>query len=65
LPTRIDGVAPEAALDHMRIDKKVKAGRMRLILLRGIGDSFVTADYSEPALLRTLDAHFSAAAMSG
>ena len=60
LPTRIDGVAPETALDHMRIDKKVKAGRMRLVLLRGIGDSFVTADYSEPALLRTLDAYFNA-----
>jgi 3-dehydroquinate synthase len=49
----------------MRIDKKVKAGRMRLVLLRGIGESFVTADYSEPALMRTLDAHFGAAAVSG
>jgi 3-dehydroquinate synthase len=65
LPTRVDGVSPETALDHMRIDKKVKAGRMRLVLLRGIGDSFVTADYSEPALMRTLDAHFGAAAVSG
>jgi 3-dehydroquinate synthase len=60
LPTHIDGVSPETALDHMRIDKKVKAGRMRLVLLRGIGDSFVTADYSQPALLRTLHAHFGA-----
>ncbi len=60
LPTRIDGVSPEAALDHMRIDKKVKAGRIRLVLLRGIGESFVTADYPEAALLRTLDAHFPA-----
>ncbi len=65
LPTRIDGVSPSAALDHMRIDKKVKAGRMRLVLLRSIGDSFVTADYSEPALLRTLDAHFTPTAASG
>jgi 3-dehydroquinate synthase len=64
LPTRIDNVAPAAALDHMRIDKKVKEGRIRLVLLRAIGDSFVTADYSEPALLRTLDAHFSGAARS-
>ncbi len=58
LPTKIAGVAPSEALDHMRIDKKVKAGRMRLVLLRSIGASFVTADYSEPALLRTLSAHF-------
>jgi 3-dehydroquinate synthase len=60
LPTRIEGVAPSTALDHMRIDKKVKSGRMRLVLLRSIGESFVAADYSEPALLRTLDAHFGA-----
>jgi 3-dehydroquinate synthase len=58
LPTRIEGVPPSTALDHMRIDKKVTGGRMRLVLLRSIGESFVTADYSEPALLRTLDAHF-------
>ncbi len=62
LPTRIEGVAPTAALEHMRIDKKVKGGRIRLVLLRGIGDSFVTGDYSEPALRRTLDAHFGARA---
>ena len=29
-------------LEHMRIDKKVKEGRMRFVLLRSIGDSFVT-----------------------
>jgi hypothetical protein len=29
-----------------------------LVLLRGIGDSFVTADYPEPALQRTLSAYF-------
>ena len=65
LPTRIEGVTPAAALDHMRIDKKVKAGRIRLVLLRSIGHSFVTADYSEPALLRTLDAYFDAAVVNG
>ena len=55
-----------AALDNLRdkldpIDKKVQGGRMRLVLLRSIGDSFVTADYSEQALQRTLDAHFGSA----
>ena len=39
------GVTPEAALEHMRIDKKVQGGRIRLILLRKIGDAFITADY--------------------
>jgi len=50
LALKIDGVPPGVALEHMRIDKKVQSGRMRLVLLRAIGDSFVTADYSEPAL---------------
>jgi 3-dehydroquinate synthase len=58
LPVKIDGVPPGVALEHMRIDKKVQGGRMRLVLLRAIGDSFVTADYPEPALQRTLSAYF-------
>jgi 3-dehydroquinate synthase len=58
LPVKIAGVAPQTALELMRIDKKVQSGRMRLILLRAIGDSFVTADYSEAALQHTLDAYF-------
>jgi 3-dehydroquinate synthase len=58
LPVRIDGVTPEVALEHMRIDKKALGGRMRLILLRQIGDSFVTADYPEQALQRTLSSYF-------
>ena len=58
LPTRIEGVSPGAALEHMRIDKKVQAGRIRLILMRKIGDAFITADYSEAALDRTLHEYF-------
>jgi len=57
LPTHISNVKPDVALEHMRIDKKVKAGRIRLVLPRGIGNSFVTADYEETALHRTLAAH--------
>jgi len=58
LPSHIAAVAPAAALAHMRIDKKVLGGRLRLVLLRGIGDAFVTADYPPEALTRTLAAHF-------
>ena len=58
LPVKISGVSPETALEHMRIDKKVQSGRMRLILLRSIGDAFVTAEYSEPALQHTLETYF-------
>jgi 3-dehydroquinate synthase len=58
LPVKIADVSPQTALELMRIDKKVQSGRMRLILLRSIGESFVTADYSEPALQHTLEAYF-------
>ena len=58
LPTHIAALAPTAALEHMRMDKKVLGGRLRLVLLRGIGAAFVTADYPPEALTRTLAAHF-------
>jgi 3-dehydroquinate synthase len=58
LPVRIPEVSPQVALEHMKIDKKVQSGRMRLILVRSIGESFVTADYPEPALQRTLETYF-------
>jgi 3-dehydroquinate synthase len=58
LPTHIPSVTPGAALDHMRIDKKVLGGRLRLVLLRNIGEALVSADYPAAALSRTLAAHF-------
>jgi 3-dehydroquinate synthase len=57
LPTHVSNVKPDVALELMRIDKKVQAGRIRLVLLRGIGSAFVTADYGEPALRHTLATH--------
>ena len=57
LPTRIASLTPEALLEHMRIDKKVLGGRVRLVLLRRIGEAFLTADYSASALAGTLAAH--------
>jgi len=58
LPTRVAAVTPAAALAHMRIDKKVLGGRLRLVLLRRIGEAFLTADVPAAALTRTLAAHF-------
>jgi len=52
-----DEVSPAAALAVMAQDKKVKAGQLRLVLLRGIGAAFVTADYPAAALDATLNAH--------
>ena len=41
-------------LDAMAIDKKAVDGNIRLILLRALGDAFVSADYDPQNLHRTL-----------
>lgn len=57
LPTQVPAVTPAQMLSHMRIDKKVLGGRLRLVLLRRLGEAFITADYPPEALLRTLGEH--------
>jgi len=44
----------ERFLDLMAADKKVVAGRLRLVLLRGIGSAVVSADFPHHELNRTL-----------
>ncbi len=44
----------------MRVDKKVQGGRLRLVLLRGIGEAVVTAEFDEAALEETLGEHAAA-----
>ncbi len=45
------GIGPDRFLELMAVDKKVQDGRLRLVLLNGIGESVVT-DGFDPALLR-------------
>ena len=49
-------------LEHMAIDKKVIDGRLRLVLLRHIGDAVVTDDYPKEILQATLGADYRALA---
>jgi 3-dehydroquinate synthetase len=42
----------------MSVDKKVRAGRIRLVLLESLGRARFTADYPDDALARTLATHF-------
>ena len=42
---------PARMLEMMAVDKKAQDGRIRLVLLKAIGNAVVTADY-DPALLR-------------
>ena len=47
-------LTPQAFRDHMAVDKKVQDGRLRLVLLQGIGTSLVTGDFDLTKLDETL-----------
>ncbi len=49
-----DEMSPERFLELMAGDKKVQAGTIRLVLLKAIGKAYVTGDYPQELLLRTL-----------
>jgi 3-dehydroquinate synthase len=56
LRTDVRSLAAATIAENMKIDKKVAAGRIRLVLLKAIGQSVVTGDYDDAALRETLRA---------
>ena len=48
-------ITAETFVQHMRHDKKVLGGIIRLVLMRAIGDAFVSSDYDAESLLRALN----------
>jgi 3-dehydroquinate synthase len=54
-------LAPARFLELMGHDKKVQHGRLRLVLLRRLGEAVVTADF-DPAVLQSTLEHFAARA---
>lgn len=55
LPVRgPQGMTLDTYLDKMAVDKKNVDARIRLVLLKSLGDAFVTADFSLPNLHATL-----------
>jgi 3-dehydroquinate synthase len=58
LPVTPPRIGAERARALMSLDKKVLAGRVRLVLLRALGDAVVTADYDDAALEAVLTAQF-------
>ncbi|WP_372015525.1 3-dehydroquinate synthase [Pseudoxanthomonas sp. 10H] len=55
LPTAVPaGLDPEALLARMRLDKKNLAGRLRLVLWRGLGHAEVVPDVDEARVLELL-----------
>lgn len=53
IPT--SGWTPERLIGHMGQDKKVEAGRITFILVRGIGKAFITADVAMDDVHKTLE----------
>jgi 3-dehydroquinate synthase len=62
LPLAAPPIGAARALELMGMDKKVLAGRIRLVLMRRLGDGVVSGDYPARALAETLAVHFGSAA---
>ncbi|MDX1514844.1 MAG: 3-dehydroquinate synthase, partial [Gammaproteobacteria bacterium] len=62
LPTGLpEDLSPDRMLELMAVDKKVRAGRLRLVLLRAIGEAVVTDEFDPAVLVSVLkDARFAA-----
>ena len=62
LPVVAPRIGAARALELMGMDKKVLLGRIRLVLLRRLGEGVVSSDYPAGALQQTLREHFEVAA---
>jgi 3-dehydroquinate synthase len=58
LPVAPPSIGAQRGRELMGMDKKVLGGRIRLVLLRGLGRAAVVDDYAEQALDATLQADF-------
>lgn len=54
LPVKPPSISVDTALSLMQHDKKVQAGKIRLILLKALGQAVITADYDQAALQSVL-----------
>lgn len=58
LPVKAPAIGVEKAIELIGMDKKVKGGRLRLVLLKKLGEAVITADYPPEALQATLQQGF-------
>lgn len=54
-------LSSEQFLELMAVDKKVLDGKLRLVLMRGLGESLITSEASTAAIKKVLDAHLKGA----
>ena len=52
LPVRVKGLKPEDIVKTTKLDKKIYAGKVKFVLLKKIGEAFVTRDVEDEELLR-------------
>ena len=55
LPIKAPALGANRYLELMGHDKKVHKGQLRLVLLRAIGDAYLTADFSSAELAKVLE----------
>jgi 3-dehydroquinate synthase len=56
LPTAPPPAGSKALLEAMGLDKKVQQKQLRFVLLRALGEAYVTSDFNETRLLQVLEA---------
>ena len=55
MPTRLpDGMGVDTILAHMKHDKKFSEGNIRFVVLRALGDAFVTGDVTEAHIVSAI-----------
>jgi 3-dehydroquinate synthase len=59
LPVGAPAIGARRALELMGMDKKVLAGKLRLVLMKSLGDAVVTSDFPLTTLNETLEQGFS------
>lgn len=57
LPTSPPGIAADDLLKAMSIDKKVQQKKLRFVLLKNLGEAYVTSDYDQDLLRHVLQAN--------
>ena len=56
LRTAAPRIGAARAIEFMSVDKKVKSGRVHLVLLAALGEAYISGDYPADALDETLRA---------
>jgi 3-dehydroquinate synthase len=57
LRTAAPKIGSARALEYMSVDKKVKSGRVRLVLLAALGEAYISGEYPDVVLDETLHSY--------